>query len=90
MIASAAAKAGAKGDKAGGSSAKSVLKELGDHPDGGKIQVLDGRYGPYVNYKKINATLPKDVKPESVTLPQALQWIAEKEAKGDTGKKRRR
>ena len=90
LIASAAAKAGAKGDKAGGSSAKSVLKELGEHPDGGKIQVLDGRYGPYVNYKKINATLPKDVKPESVTLPQALQWIAEKEAKGDTGKKRRR
>ena len=40
----------------------SVIKELGDHPElGGKIQVLSGRYGPYVRHGKINATMPKDI-----------------------------
>ena len=42
----------------------------------------DGRYGPYVNHGKINATLPKDAKPEEVTLEQALELIAAKAAKG--------
>ena len=56
-----------------------ALKSLGEHPDGGgEITVRDGRYGPYVNHGKINATLPKDVKPEDVTLEQALALIAAK------------
>ncbi len=62
-------------------SKKSVLKELGEHPDGGTVQVLDGRYGPYVKYKRTNATLPKDVEPTSVTMEMALQLIEEKKAK---------
>ena len=65
--------------KRGGSAAKSVIKELGTHPeDGSPIQVLSGRYGPYVNHKKINATLPKEQKPEEVTLEQALAMLAQK------------
>jgi DNA topoisomerase-1 len=64
-----------------------ALKELGDHPDGGgKIVVRDGKYGPYVNFGKINATLPKGKDPQSVTIEDALALIAEKEAKGG-GKK---
>ncbi|PWJ85799.1 DNA topoisomerase I [Pseudaminobacter salicylatoxidans] len=63
-----------------------ALKELGEHPDGGAITVRDGRYGPYVNHGKINATLPKGKDPASVTLEEALVLIAEKEAKGG-GKK---
>ena len=55
-----------------------ALKELGDHPDGGKITVRDGRYGPYVNWGKVNATLPKGTDPQSVTLEQALEWVAAK------------
>ncbi|MEZ4615066.1 MAG: type I DNA topoisomerase [Caldilineaceae bacterium] len=73
-----------KSGKGGRGSAKSVLKELGEHPDGGPVQVLDGRYGPYVKHNKINATLPKEVKPEEVTLEQALGWIAEKAAQKGT------
>ena len=43
----------------------SVIKELGDHPElGGKVQVLSGRYGPYVKHGKVNATIPKDIAPE--------------------------
>ncbi|RWE25297.1 MAG: type I DNA topoisomerase [Mesorhizobium sp.] len=65
-----------------------ALKELGDHPDGGgKIVVRDGRYGPYVNYGKVNATLPKGKDPQSVTMEEALALIADKEAKGGGGKK---
>ncbi|RWC18282.1 MAG: type I DNA topoisomerase [Mesorhizobium sp.] len=65
-----------------------AIKDLGDHPDGGgKIVVRDGKYGPYVNYGKVNATLPKGKDPQSVTVEDALALIAEKEAKGGGGKK---
>ncbi len=68
-----------------------VLKDLGAHPElGGSIQVLDGRYGPYVKHAKINATLPKSVKPEEVSLEQAIELIAQKAAKGKTGTKKRK
>ena len=45
----------------------------------------DGRYGPYVNWGKVNATLPKGKDPAAVTMPEALELIAAKAAKG--GKK---
>ncbi|RRH96466.1 type I DNA topoisomerase [Mesorhizobium tamadayense] len=65
-----------------------ALKEIGEHPDGGgKIVVRDGKYGPYVNYGKVNATLPKGKDPQSVTMEEAIALIAEKEAKGGGGKK---
>ena len=58
------------------------LKELGEHPEhGGPVNVMDGRYGPYVKWEKINATLPRDLKPEEVTLERAVELIAEKAAK---------
>jgi len=64
------------------------IAELGEHPSGeGRVEVFDGRYGPYVQHKKIRATLPKSMKPEDVTLEQALEMLAAKEAKG-TGKKK--
>jgi DNA topoisomerase-1 len=64
-----------------------ALKELGDHPDGGKITVRDGKYGPYVNHEKTNATLPKGKDPQSVTLEEAMALIAERIAKTGGGKK---
>jgi len=66
---------------------KTVLKDLGSHPDDGEaIRVLDGRYGPYVNHKRTNATLPKGTEPTDVTLEQALEWI---EAKAKKPKKKK-
>ncbi len=67
--------------------ASSVIKELGEHPElGGKVQVLSGRYGPYVKHGKVNATIPKDIAPEQVTLEQAVALIAERSAKGPSKK----
>jgi len=74
-----------RGARNGGTPA--ALKELGDHPDGGKITVRDGKYGPYVNHEKVNATLPKGKDPMSVTLEEALTLIAERAAKGGGTKK---
>ena len=66
-----------------------ALKELGDHPEkSGPVKVMDGRYGPYVNHGKINATLPKDTDPQAVTMEMAVALLAEKAAKG--GKKAKR
>jgi DNA topoisomerase-1 len=66
--------------RAGGAS-QSALKELGEHPDGGKMTVRDGRYGPYVNWGKINATLPKGTDPQTITVAEALALIAAKASK---------
>ncbi|MBU3260328.1 type I DNA topoisomerase [Roseovarius sp. PS-C2] len=64
------------------------LKELGDHPEsGGPVNVMDGRYGPYVKWDKINATLPKGTEPQDVTMDMAVQLIAEKAAKKGKGRK---
>jgi len=74
------------GGRNGGTPA--ALKDLGEHPaGGGKITVRDGRYGAYVNFGKINATLPKGKDPQTVTVDEAVALIAEKEAKGGGGKK---
>jgi DNA topoisomerase-1 len=71
----------AGGGRRGGRAAPRALKTLGDHPQGGAVTIRDGRYGPYVNHGKVNATLPKDVDPQLVTLEQALELIAAKAGK---------
>ena len=68
--------------------AAAALRDLGDHPaGGGKITVRDGKYGPYVNFGKINATLPKGRDPLTISVEDAVALIAEKDAKGGGGKK---
>jgi len=62
-------------------------RELGKHPEDGKpVTVKEGRYGPYVSHGKVNATLPKDVSPDTIELAEALDLIAAKIAKGPTKK----
>lgn len=71
-----------------GRSVAKVLKDLGNHPENGDpMQVLEGRYGPYVKNGKVNATIPKEIAPDAVTAEQAIEWIAARSTKG-TGKKK--
>lgn len=65
----------------GRTAAAAPLAELGEHPDGGPVQVMAGRYGPYVKWGKVNATLPRDLEPGAVTLERALELITEKVGK---------
>ena len=39
------------------------------------IKVLNGRYGPYVTNGKVNVTVPKDIKPESLNEEQCIEMI---------------
>jgi DNA topoisomerase-1 len=58
-----------------------ALRTLGNHPETGEgIEVLEGRYGPYVKHQKVNASLTKDQTPERITLEEALKLLADREA----------
>jgi len=68
----------------------SVIKDLGEHPDDKKpVRVMDGRFGPYVKYEKVNATIPKDENPEDITLERGLELIAARIAKGPAKKRKK-
>jgi DNA topoisomerase-1 len=54
---------------------------LGEHPDGGPITVRDGRFGAYVNWGRVNATIPKSIALDAITLQDAIELIAEREGK---------
>jgi DNA topoisomerase-1 len=64
-------------------------RSLGDHPSlGGPILVKNGRYGPYVSHEGVNATLPNDLTPETVTLERAVELLAARaEAMGGAPKR---
>lgn len=67
---------------------KPVLAEVGAHPESGEtIEVLKGRYGPYVTHDGVHASLPKGREPETVTVEDALEWLAEAATRKKTKKK---
>ncbi|WP_454813847.1 type I DNA topoisomerase [Labrys neptuniae] len=59
-------------------------RPLGDYPGGGSVEVKPGRYGAYVTNGKVNATLPKGMEADAVTLEQAIELIAAKAGKAPT------
>ncbi|WP_375254312.1 type I DNA topoisomerase [Yoonia sp.] len=63
------------------------IRELGEHPQaGGPLNIFDGKYGPYVKWEKINATIPDTIEPADLTMAQAVDLIDERAAKA--GKKK--
>jgi len=54
------------------------------------IQVLNGRYGPYVTDKTKNARVPKDREPKSLTLEECRELLAAAPARGRRGKKKKK
>jgi DNA topoisomerase-1 len=66
------------------------LKVLGKHPrTEAEIKLMEGRYGPYVTDGTTNATLPKTIAQDMLTLEEAAQLIDERAAKGPPAKKGR-
>ncbi len=63
-------------------------KSLGEHPSFGGIAVKNGRYGAYVTAGGVNATIPSDKTPETITLAEAIALIDERAAKGGGKPKR--
>jgi DNA topoisomerase I len=62
--------------KASGASAGGRI--LGEHPDGGQVVARAGRFGPYVSWEKVNATLPKSVTLDEIGLEQAIRLIEDR------------
>ena len=62
-----------------GRAAVKPLRVVGNHPaDNAPIELYDGRYGMYVKHGGINATVPTDLKPEELTVDQAVSLLAER------------
>jgi DNA topoisomerase I len=60
-----------------------TIRELGPHPEDGKpVNISKGRFGPYIRHGGVNATIPKSVPVEEVTLQQAVEWLAAKSKNG--------
>ncbi len=79
-------------------SSRTVLQEFGEDDDGNTVQLLDGRYGPYLTNGELNASLPKGTDPKELTKEEAHRLLSErgkppkrrrKRAKKSSAKKRR-
>jgi DNA topoisomerase-1 len=82
------AEAAAGGGRARGS--REPLKLLGAHPRTElEIKLMEGRFGAYVTDGVTNATLPKTLAPDALTLEEAAQLLDERAAKGPPAKKGR-
>jgi len=65
------------------------LKELGAHPKTGKdVQILSGRYGPYVTDGTANASLPKGMEPDDLTIEEAVPMIADAAKRKKSGRRK--
>jgi DNA topoisomerase-1 len=74
-----------------GRGSREPLKLLGAHPrTGAEIKLMEGKYGPYVTDGTTNATLPKTVGQDALTLEEAAQLIDARAARGPAPKKKRR
>ena len=63
------------------------LKTLGEHPETGvELNILQGRYGPYVKHNRTNQSLPKDASIEDFTLEDAVKLLEGKISKSSAKK----
>jgi DNA topoisomerase-1 len=74
--------------RGGRGKAAKPIREMGEHPDmGGSVNVMEGKYGPYVKWEKVNATIPKEIEPADLTMERAVELIEEKLAKSPAKRK---
>jgi DNA topoisomerase-1 len=65
---------------------KEANKCIKSFPEDEKLQILNGRYGPYISYDKVNYKIPKGVVPAALSLDEARKIIQEAPAKPAKGK----
>ena len=74
--------------RGGRGKAAKPIREMGEHPDqGGAVNIMEGKYGPYVKWEKVNATIPKEIEPADLSMEQAVELIEEKLAKSPAKRK---
>ena len=66
--------------------AQRVIKKFDEEPD---LQVLNGRFGPYVAYKGSNYKLPKNVTPAELSLEECMEIISKQQEGGKAPAKRK-
>ena len=67
----------------------SEIKHLGEHPDDKKpVRVMKGKFGPYIKYKSLNASIPEEKNPNEINMDDALILI-EKRKEYDRNKKKK-
>lgn len=63
--------------------AKKVIKTFAENPD---LQILNGRYGPYIAYQKKNYKIPENVEPADLNLDACFKVIELQKEKSETRK----
>ena len=73
-----------------GRMSSSMIKDLGEHPEDKKpVRVMKGKFGPYIKYKSLNATIPEEKDPNEINMEDALILI-EKRREYDKNRKKRK
>ena len=83
------AEAAAGGGRPQRGAARPPLRELGKHPRTElEMKLMEGRYGPYVTDGETNATLPKSITPDELTLEEAASLLDARAAAAPKPKKK--
>jgi len=74
--------------RGGRGKAAKPIREMGPHPEyEGDVNIMEGKYGAYVKWEKVNATIPKEIEPADLTMEKAVELIEEKLAKSPAKRK---
>ena len=65
--------------------AKRHIKQFAEEPE---LEIMNGRYGPYIAYKGNNYKIPAGIEPADLSLASCMELIKLQEEKGSTRKKR--